>query len=493
MSAMNTIAVDFGASSGRLIAGQFDGGKLTFEEIHRFSNDPVTISGHTRWDVLRLYHEIEQGLLKFKNSNGGDIASIGIDTWGVDFGLLDANGQLVGNPYHYRDERTNGMMEKVYDIMSAGDVYKETGIAHLIFNTLYQLYAMADNNSPELSAAKEMLFMPDLFAYFLTGEKGTEYTIASTGQVLSAADRNWSDKLFDTLNLPKSILNNIEMPGSVRGMLKNSISDRLGIKTAKVISVATHDTASAVVSVPSRGGSFAYLSSGTWSLMGIESDKPVITEDTLKWNFTNEGGIDGTYRILKNIMGLWIFQELKRDWDREGVELGFGEWVTEAVKAEPMKAFIEPDDGRFMTPGHMSRKINDFLEETGQSRTDNKAQLVRIVLESLALKYRWTIERLDDIAGEKLSKLHIVGGGTKNQLLNQMTANAIGRPVICGPVEATAIGNMMVQTMALGEVKNLSEIRNVVADSFETTEYYPQDQAAWDDAYKEYIKLSKIN
>ncbi|HZJ83868.1 MAG TPA: rhamnulokinase [Clostridia bacterium] len=491
MKALDILAFDFGASGGRGIIGQFDGQRLTLDEIHRFSNDPVQVKGHLYWDVLRLLWNMEQTFLKYSNEGRDDLASVGIDTWGVDYGLLDKDGDLLGNPYHYRDERTEEIMGEAFSRMSKEDIFGRTGIAFQKFNSLYQLLAMAIEKPYILEETDTLLFMPDLLAYFLTGEKATEFTMASTSQLLDAKTGDWCHDLLKAMSIPQEIFTFIQQPGSFRGRILSDLGQKLGIGNIPVTAVASHDTGSAVVAVPAIEGNHAYLSSGTWSLMGVEVDKPIINEKTLEWNYTNEGGIDGTYRLLKNIMGLWIIQECKREWDRRGEVYSYGEIAEMASGAEPFKSFIHPDNDIFYSPGRMPQKIQEFCRDTGQKVPETKAEIIRCVIESLAMAYRWSMEKLEEITGNKLDTLHIVGGGTQNKLLNQLTANAIGRPVICGPTEATATGNLMVQAMALGEVANLRQARQVVKDSFPTEDYMPKDTHLWDRAYEDYLKISE--
>ncbi|HHY82661.1 MAG TPA: rhamnulokinase [Clostridiales bacterium] len=491
MKELNILAFDLGASSGRGLIGRFNGNRLEVEELHRFSNDPVTVTGHTYWDVLRLYWEIQQGLLKFANRKEGSIASIGIDTWGVDYGLLDKSGQLMGNPYHYRDIRTEGMFEEAFMRVPKEEIFRQTGIAFQKFNTLYQLLSMQLDNPEMLEKASTMLFMPDLLTYFLTGEKNTEFTEATTSQMLDAATGQWNRGLLCALGIPDHFLTEIDYPGSARGRVKQEIASLLGINEAPMFAVATHDTGSAVAAVPAVEGSYVFLSSGTWSLMGVEVDKPVINEKTLMWNYTNEGCVGGTYRLLKNIMGLWIIQECKREWDRRGEVYSFDDMVRMAEASTPFLAFIDPDDDLFYNAGDMPAKVQQYCKQTNQAVPQSKGEIIRCIYESLALKYRWSFERLEDILEKSLDVLHIVGGGTKNQLLNQFTANALKKPVICGPTEATAIGNIMVQAMALGEVKNQNEIRQIVKSSFPTEDYLPEKTDAWDEAYARFLKVLK--
>lgn len=486
---LNLLAFDFGASSGRGMLGQFDGKKITLEELHRFSNDPVELCGHFYWDTVRLFWEIKQGLLKYAHSQKGTLSGIGIDTWGVDFGLLGASGELLGMPYHYRDRRTEKMFDEAFARMPKEEIFRRTGIAFQKFNTLYQLLAMKIRGDAALEKAETLLFMPDLFAYFLTGVKGTEFTEATTSQLLDPKTRNWSFELIRAMDLPEKIFTPIQQPGVLRGKILPAISEELGIGQIPVIAVATHDTGSAVAAVPAIEGDYAYISSGTWSLMGVEVDNPIINEKTLGWNYTNEGSVEGKYRMLKNIMGLWIVQECKREWDRRSDHYSFGELMQMAEASPAFACSIDPDHDSFYSPGNMPEKVQNFCASTGQKVPQTKGEIVRCVYESLAMKYRWTMDGLEEILGKPLPVLHIVGGGTQNRLLNQFTANAIHRPVICGPIEATAIGNLMIQAMALGEVRNVREIREIVKNSFPTEDYMPCDQEQWDEAYHKFLKL----
>ena len=483
---LKLLAFDYGASSGRGILGSFSGEKLHLDEVHRFSNDPVMVNGSFYWDILRLFHEMKQGITKCVKSGNKDIASIGIDTWGVDFGLIDAAGQLLGNPYHYRDNRTDGMMEAAGSIIPNREIYEQTGIQFQKFNTLYQLLSMKLSNSPLLDKADKMLFIPDLLNYFLTGVKGSEFTITSTSQMYSYSEGGWAKELLEKLGIPTKILTDIIDTGTVLGGLRREVCEELNIGSIPVVAVAEHDTGSAVVSVPAGEERYAYLSSGTWSLLGIESKVPVINDTTFKLNYTNEGGINRNVRLLKNIMGLWIYQECKRYWDKSGEVLSFDELEEQAAAAKPFAAFIDPDNDLFYSPGNMPNKIVEFCRQTGQEVPESKGAVVRCIMESLALKYKMAVEGLEEIAGYKIPVLHIVGGGCRNTVLCRFTANATGCRVTAGPVEATAIGNVVTQLIALGELKNISEARALVRKSFPMAEYLPEEQEAWGDAYERF-------
>ena len=484
---LKLLAFDYGASSGRAIIGFYDGSKMELNEVHRFSNDPIMVNGSLYWNVLGLFHEMKRGMQKCVKNGNRDISGIGVDTWGVDFGLLDANGDLLGNPYHYRDLRTEGMIELAASRMPKDEIYKTTGIAFLKFNTLYQLLSMKEGNSPILEKAKTMLFMPDLLNYFLTGVKSTEYTIASTSQMLSAQTRSWANDMLSRIGISCDILTGIVTPGVLIGDVREDVAGESGVGRVPVIAVAEHDTGSAVVSVPAGTGRYAYISSGTWSLMGVESDVPVINDDTYRLNYTNEGGAADTIRLLKNIMGLWICQECKRHWDKTDEVLGFDTLELLAGESEPFKCFIDPDDDMFYSPGRMPGKVAEYCMKTGQYVPRTKGEIMRCIMESLALKYREAVEGLEKIVGYDLPVIHVVGGGSKNTMLNRFTANSTGKRVIAGPVEATATGNLAMQLLALGEVSDISEARTIVRNSFPMQEYMPSEREEWDEAYGRYL------
>ena len=490
MKNFNLLAIDLGASSGRVAWGKYNGKKLVIEIIHRFVNEPIEVSGHLYWDISRFLEEIKRGLVNYVNMTDEPLDGIGIDTWGSDYGLLDSKGNLLGNPYHYRDNRTSGMFERAFSIMPRAEIFKRTGIAFHPFNTLYQLLSTKINEPELLEQAETMLLMPDLIAYFLTGRKSGEYTVSSTGQLVDANTRDWSKEILETMDFPKKIFSPIQQSGSITGNLSSDLCQDIGLPPVPVIAVAGHDTASAVVAVPATEDNFAYLSSGTWSLLGVEVPKPVINEKALKWNFTNEGGFNGTYRLLRNVMGLWIVQECKRQWDSEGYVSEFGQLVELAKQSEPFYCFIDPDNEIFYSPGDMPAKVQRFCENTGQKVPNDKKQVLRCVFESLALKYRWVTDKLEEIAdGNRIEKLYIVGGGTKNHLLNQLTADSLGRQVVCGPSEATAVGNLLVQIGALEQNISLNQMRQVVANSFGCKIYKPKNSSAWDVVYQKFLKL----
>ena len=488
------LGFDLGASNGRAMHGAFDGERLLIDEAHRFPNDPVMVGGTLYWDVLRLFHEMRQGLHKAARAGRAPV-SIGIDTWGVDFGLLDKAGNLIGNPVHYRDARTESMLEAAFGIMEKERIFEHTGLAFMQINTLYQLLAMQRANDPALERARTLLFAPDLLAYFLTGEVGTEYTIASTGQLTDPRTRGWSAPIAEAFHLPRGLFTPIHEPGTVRGELRESIRSELSLpgKTI-VVAGSQHDTAAAVAAVPASGPDFAYISSGTWSLLGAETDAPVISRGVMGSNYTNEGGVCGKTRVLKNIMGMWIIQECRRTWLKDGECEDYAGLAALAEQAEPSRSLFDPDDDRFLAPGDMPSRIREYCVQTGQPVPGTRGQISRAVYESLALKYRWAVQRLEkDILGRRVDCLHIVGGGSNNALLNRMTAAAVGKPVLAGPGEATAIGNLLVQAMALGEIGSLRELRAVVAASFETAEYLPGETGRWSDAYGRFLGITGLS
>lgn len=487
------LAFDFGASSGRAMLATFDGEKITLEEKHRFSNDPVSVNGDLHWDVLRLFFEIKQGILKCANSGDRDIDCIGIDTWGVDYGLIDKNGKLLGNPFHYRDTRTDGMYEEAFKLVTKQEIYKNTGIAFNWFNTIFQMLAAKLSDDTALKNADKLLFMPDLLNYFLTGEKKCEYTIASTSQMFDSKTHTWSNGMLEKLGLPTNLFADMVYPGEKVGVLKAELAEELGIQQIPVVAVASHDTGSAVASVPvTDGEDFIYISSGTWSLMGVELDEPMVTEDALNYNFTNEGGVNKTIRFLKNIMGLWLIQESRRQWDREGTLLSFDELEKQAREATPFASLIDPDYHKFQTPGNMPKRIREYCEKTGQKVPETKGEIVRCIAESLAFKYRQVVEGMEDVTGKKYDTINIVGGGIKDKMICGFTANATGRKVSTGPVEATSIGNVIVQGMAMGAIKNLEEGRKIVKNSFPIDEYLPENSEAWDEAYENWKKICTL-
>lgn len=486
------LAYDFGASSGRAMLGRLTDRRIELEEIHRFPNDPVQVGSRLHWDILRLYHEVKQGLLKTKH-RGIVPDSLGIDSWAVDFGFIGADGGLLGNPYHYRDSHTDGMMERLFaEAVPARTVFARTGIQFLPFNSIYQLYALKQADAPVLSMAKRWLMIPDLLRYFLTGEMYHEFSNATTTQLYNPLTGDWDRELLDRLGLPASWFGQVLQPGSPAGTLQASVREELDVAAIPVIAVAEHDTGSAVAAVPALEKSFAYLSCGTWSLLGTEVDKPVMGDEARELNFTNEGGVSGTFRLLKNIMGLWLLQESRREWEREGQAYTFPELVALAEQAEPFAAVVDPDDPAFLPPGDMPARIRAYAERTGQRPPDSVGAIVRCILESLALKYRYVLELTERLSAQKFSGLHMVGGGIHNALLCQWTANAIGRPVWAGPAEGSALGNLAVQWIAGGVFRDIREARQVIRDSIEVKEYEPQVGSAWEQAYGRFLSATGL-
>jgi rhamnulokinase len=474
------IAVDLGAESGRVMLGSISQQKLLLEEIHRFSNGPVEEKGTLRWDFNRLLGEVKAGM---KKANG-QITGVGVDSWGVDFGLLNADGKLIENPYHYRDSRTNGMMEKAFELLSKREIYESTGVQFMQLNSIYQLLAMRLGNSAALAKTKSLIFMADMVSYYLCDKMFGEYSLASTSQLMDMRTGRWAKKVFEKLSLPIDIMPKVVPPGTVVGRLSDKVKKELGCGEIPVIATGSHDTACAVAAVPAGEGNWAYLSSGTWSLMGVEVPQAIINDKTFEYEFTNEGGVESTIRLLKNIMGLWLMQECKRQWQREDADLSYAELTDLAEKAKPFAAYINPDYSGFLAPGDMPKRINMYLRDTGQETTDDKGQMIRIILESLALKYRFVMEAIEDVTGKTIEVLHIVGGGGQNELLCRFTANALGKKVITGPIEATASGNILMQAKAAGQIKTLAKAREIVRNSFELKEYEPQDSALWKKQYE---------
>lgn len=488
MPATNYLAIDLGAESGRAMLGALDGGVLSLTETHRFPNGPVRLPDGLHWDVLRLWSEIQSGIAAAVKS-GARLSSIGIDTWGVDFALLDRDGALLGNPFHYRDTRTDGMLEEAFRRMPRAEIFARTGIQFMQINTLYQLLALAQAQSPILDVARTFVTIPDLFNYWLSGEIANEFTNATTTQCLDPRERDWARPVLGALGIPEHIFGRVAEPGASLGPLRPEVASETGAGAAEVLLPACHDTGSAVVAVPARNESFAWISSGTWSIMGAEVRQPVLSERALAYNFTNEGGAFGRWRLSKNIMGLWLVQECRREWQRQGQDLTYEELTRLASQADPFLAVIDPDDGAFLHPGDMPGSIRAWCANTGQPIPETEGEVLRVALESLALKYRWVLEHVEELSGKRLDPIHIIGGGTKNRLLNQLTADATGRTVLTGPVEAAAIGNVLVQAIGLGDLGSLAEARAVVRDSFTVEEYHPHCRAGWDDAYKKLLKL----
>ena len=481
------LAFDFGASSGRAMLANYQGGRIFMREIHRFSNDTVSVGKTMHWDILRLWYEIKQGIIKALRQ--GPVDAIGIDTWGVDFALLDKNGEGVANPVHYRDARTEKVTDEVWSILSASDIYRRTGIQTMRINTLYQLYYLAKYRKELLALTDKMLLIPDLFAYFLTGQMRAEASIASTTNYLKPHTKEWDAELLEKLGIPTSILPPIIEAGEVYGTLTDELCEEFGCPKIPVIAVCTHDTASAVAAAPAKGD-FAYISCGTWSLFGTELAAPCITEQSEEVQYTNEGGYGGTIRFLKNIMGLWLIQESRRQWIKEGQDVSYADLEREALACEPLKCFIDCDAPEFESAGNLPKRVKEFCEATGQYIPQTRGEIMRCIYDSLAMKYRANYDKLCALTGNRYGHIHMLGGGIKDTLLCRLTASATGAEVKAGPVEATVMGNIGVCFISLGEIKSLSEAREVIERSEPIATYLPTEHEEFNEAYKKYLPIA---
>jgi rhamnulokinase len=489
------LAVDLGAESGRLVAGLFDGSQLRLEEVHRFSNGAIHLAGTLRWDVLRLWSEIQVGLTKAAQSFGNDAISVGVDTWGVDYVLLDRRGEMLGQPYHYRDPRTAGVMDSMFSRVPRKEIFAATGLQFMPINTLYQLIAMQQTNPALLAQAERFLMMADLFHWLLCGSQVVEFTNATTSQCLDATSGAWAWDLLRKFDLPTGMFPQVVAPGTTLGKLRSDVAEGCRLPRIDIVAPATHDTGSAVAAVPTRKSGtadWAYISSGTWSLMGLELPQPILTARALALNVTNEGGIDGTWRLLKNIMGLWLVQECRRSFERKGKPLSYAELTQLAVEAKPFRTLVDPDAVEFLAPPDMPAEIGRWCAARGRPAPASEGEFVRTALESLALKYRMVLGWLEELAGAKVEVIHVVGGGSQNELLNQFTANACGLPVMAGPVEATALGNVLVQARTSGALSTLAEMRAVVRVSSTVKLYEPRDRLAWSEAYGQFCELLSV-
>ncbi|MBO6140465.1 MAG: rhamnulokinase [Ruminococcus sp.] len=472
--AKRVLAFDFGASGGRAVIVGFDGAAMSFDEVHRFSNDPVMLNGTFYWDALRLFFEIKQGLVKAKLAGGFD--SIAINTWGVDFGLLDENGELLQNPVHYRDTRTRGMLKKSEKYISNSELYLKTGNQLMEINTAFQLLALKEKKPGLLKRARRLLFMPDLLAYFLTGKEVSEYSIASTSQLFDQAKGDWNYDVIDAFGFDRGLFARVVKSGTVIGQLNDEICEELGIPKVPVIAACGHDTQDAAAAVPTNEKDFAFLSCGTWSLLGTELDAPLINDTTMALNLTNEGGFGGTTTLLNNIIGLWLIQESRRQWQREGKNYSFAEMEKMARECEGLKCLIDPDFPDFSVAGDIPKRIREYCKKTGQPIPESDGEVVRCIYESLALKYAWTIERLQKCTGQKYDTLYIVGGGTKDGFLCQMTADCLGIKVSSGPVEATVLGNAAIQLITLGEIADIAQAREMISKTQQIKRFAPDSE-----------------
>ncbi len=483
------LAFDFGASSGRAIIGEYDGERITLQEVHRFSNDPVIIGDTMYWDTLRLFFEMKQGMVKAKHAGGFE--SIGIDTWGVDFGMIDKGGRLLENPIHYRDARTVGLIEESFKLIDREKFYGITGLQFMEFNTAFQLLSLVRERPEVFERTDKILLTPDLLGYFLTGEKHAEFSIASTTQLMDAYTGKWSKEVLDALGIPGRILPEIIPCGTKAGKVTDAIKEELGLEgDIDVIAVAGHDTQSAMVSVPTQEKDFIFMSCGTWSLFGTELDKPLINETSSRLDITNESGYGGRISFLKNIIGLWMIQESRRQWIREGREYSFGEMEKMAQEAEPLKCFVDTAAPEFNPAGNIPRRIREYCEKTGQYVPQSDGEIVRCINQSLAMKYRNTIDQIKACTGKEYPVIYMLGGGIQSHMLCQLTASACHHEVSAGPIEATVYGNIALQLMATGEIKDINEARRVIAASEPIAHYAPQDGEVWEEAYKTYLKVT---
>lgn len=483
------LAIDLGAESGRAMLGRFDGQRLHMQDVYRFPNEPVSLPDGLYWNILQIYQEMLAGIAAAGAESGGSLTSLGIDSWAVDFGLLDRNGTLIGNPRHYRDPRNEGMLDRAFGRVPRDEIYRATGIQNLPINTLSQLLSMEDD--PSISIADTLLLIPDLIGFWLTGDRTAEYTNATTTQLYDHTTGDWARDIILRLRIPERIFPPVVREATVGSPLREGILRDVNLKASPVVvAVASHDTASAVVAVPARDTNFAYISSGTWSLVGVELPEPILTTAAMEDNFTNEGGAFGTIRFLKNVMGLWLLQECRRAWRNEGHDATYEELVDQARSAEPFAFLIDPDNPAFLASGDMPGRIVDYCQRTGQGTPGGIPEITRCILESLALKYRWVIERIEAHTGRAIDVIHVVGGGSRSETLCQLTADATGRQLIAGPVEATAMGNILIQAVAHGHLSSLSEIREVVRLSTELLVYEPRERdGEWDEAYGRLLHL----
>ncbi len=487
------LAVDLGAESGRVIAGRFDGRTVQLDELHRFPNGPVSVAGTRRWDVLRLWSDIQEGLTLAARKYGPRIVSVGVDTWGVDYVLLSRHDEILGQPYNYRDPRTQGIMQQAFTRLPRKEIFGQTGLQFMEINTLYQLISMQLKDPDLLAAADKFLMMPDFFHWLLCGSKVVEFTNATTTQCFHPTKRDWAAEMLQAFGIPTRMFPEVVSPGSKLGRLREEVAQRTGLPRIDVVAPATHDTGAAVAAVPTENtgrANWAYISSGTWSLIGVEVQEAVLSDAALALNVTNEGGVDGTYRLLKNVMGLWLVQECRRSFERQGNPFEYTQLTHLAEQAEPFRSLVDPNDNVFLSPDDMASAIQAWCRKTDQPAPETEGQIIRCALESLALKYREVLEGMEFLTGERVEVIHVVGGGSKNTLLNQFTANACGRPVIAGPTEATALGNVLIQARAAGDIGTLDEIRSVVRASSEIRVFDPQTTDQWNTAFDRFRKLS---
>ena len=487
------LAFDLGASSGRAMVGHIsDDETLLLSEIHRFPTGMIQINDSWHWNIYDFFQEMKSALKKYIELSGPDLKTMAIDTWGVDFGLVTKSDEILGLPYAYRDKRTNGIPEAFFKLMDEKEVYRLTGIEVMQFNSLYQLYSMVRSKSPLLDCAHSLLFIPDLFNFLFTGVKATEFSFATTTQMYNPINERWEESIFDALGLTSKLMCDIVSPGTRIGRLRKSISKEIGSNQLEVTTTVSHDTGAAVAAIPAEGKNWAYISSGTWSIMGVETDHPVITEKSFVHNFSNEGGVNRTFCLQKNIMGLWILEQFKKS-THALEKYDYERLIGRASNAPEFTAFIDPNDQKFLNPHNMGSAIREYLKATGQTVVESATNIVRIILENLAFKYRQTLEQLQQISPNPIEKIHIIGGGAKNYLLNQFTANATGLPVVTGPYEGTAMGNLIAQAMADGTVKDIEQGRQIIKNSVKLKTFLPENTRLWDQAYEKYQEIVDKN
>lgn len=475
---MSYLALDLGAGSGRAIVGTISNDKIHLEEVHRFSNPPTKLGDTLYWNFLSLSENIKEGISQ-AIKKGYNLSGIAVDTWGVDFGLIDKNGNLLSNPVCYRDIRTSGLSKESSKYISKEDLYSITGIQQMDINTIFQLWSMKRNDSPLLSVENKLLFTPDLINYFLTGILANEYTIASTSQLLDAKTKEWSKHIFDKLDIPSDMMGNVSQPCTLIGKLEKQIGEETGTKDVNVFAVGSHDTASAISAIPEDGDNWAFLSSGTWSLLGTLTNCPILTEEAMINDFTNEGGVDDKILFMRNITGLWLLQRLMSEWEKEGLNTSYEYILSECTKCESFRSIVNSDDPIFTNPASMTKAIQSYCSQSGQSAPETQGELVRCVLESLAVKYRHVMDKLRKCSGKNISKLHVVGGGSQNEQLNQFIADALNMPVVTGLTEATAVGNIIQQAIADKKVQDWEKAHQIVKNTFIFRTYYPNDLQKW--------------
>ncbi|MFA9557737.1 rhamnulokinase family protein [Evansella sp. AB-rgal1] len=485
-------AFDLGASNGRLMVSSFDGNRLGLEEIHRFSNQPTKVMNRYYWDVLHIINEMKTGMSKSRVKGHGDVESLGIDSWGVDFGLLSSNGEILGNPYCYRDPYAALGLAEVTKLVGKKELFFRTGNEPTQINTLFQLYGIKKNNPMLLEQAESLLMTPNLIGYLLSGEKQNEFTISSTSQLLSISSQSWDSELINTLGLPIDIFEPIVKPMTMLGKTLPHINQEVGMSAVNIVNVAGHDTASALAALPMEGNDSVFMSCGTWVLMGVQMNEPNVSHEAFTYGFTNEGTLDGQYRLLKNNMGLWLIQQCRFIWEKEGIQTDYIEESRLIEKTKSFQTFIDPDDPLFFNPSNMVEAVQSYCRNTGQVVPNSRGEILSCILESLALKYRWVVEKLERITDKQWKKIHMGGGGIQNNLFCQYTSNATGREVIAGPVEASSIGNSIAQWIALGEFKNLKEARMIVQNSFHTEIYEPMNTANWQEAYEKFLEVTTL-